>query len=105
MRRSTMNSIDDIMNALNSNMSSIKKFHVKKIGVFGSFVRGEQTSTSDIDILVEFEDNQETLDNYMDLKFFLEDLFARRVDVVISSVIKDALKKSIVESVKYAKGA
>ena len=100
-----MNSIDDIMNALNSNMSSIKKFHVKKIGVFGSFVRGEQTSTSDIDILVEFEDNQETLDNYMDLKFFLEDLFARRVDVVISSVIKDALKKSIVESVKYAKGA
>ncbi|SCZ79459.1 nucleotidyltransferase family protein [Acidaminobacter hydrogenoformans] len=100
-----MNSIDEIMNALNSNMSSIKKFHVKKIGVFGSFVRGEQTDTSDIDILVEFEDNQETLDNYMDLKFYLEDLFARRVDVVISSVIKEVLKKSIVESVKYAKGA
>jgi len=100
-----MYSIVEIMNALNSNMSSIEKFHVKKIGVFGSYVRGEQTSDSDIDILVEFEENQETLDNYMDLKFYLEDLFARRVDVVISSVIKEALKKSIVESVKYAKGA
>lgn len=100
-----MNSIDEILNALNSNMDSIKKLHVKKIGVFGSFVRGEQTSASDIDILVEFEENQETLDNYMDLKFHLEDLFARRVDVVISNVIKASLKKSIVESVKYAKGA
>jgi hypothetical protein len=100
-----MNSIDEIMNALNSNLSVIKKFHVKKIGVFGSFVRNEQTSASDIDILVEFEENQETLDNYMDLKFYLEDLFDRCVDVVISSVIKEALKKSIVESVKYAKGA
>jgi hypothetical protein len=100
-----MNSIDEILNALNSNMDYIKKLHVKKIGVFGSFVRGEQTSASDIDILVEFEENQETLDNYMDLKFHLEDLFARRVDVVISNVIKASLKKSIVESVKYAKGA
>jgi hypothetical protein len=100
-----MNSIDEILNALNSNMDYIKKLHVKKIGVFGSFVRGEQTSASDIDILVEFEENQETLDNYMDLKFHLEDLFARRVDVVISNVIKASLKKTIVESVKYAKGA
>jgi predicted nucleotidyltransferase len=41
----------------------------------------------------------------MDLKFYLEDLFARPVDVVISSVIKEPLKKSIVESVRYAKGA
>lgn len=100
-----MNSIDEIMNALNSNMNTIKKFHVKKIGVFGSFVRGEHSSSSDIDILVDFEENQETLDNYMDLKFYLEDLFARSVDVVISSVIKEPLKKSIVESVRYAKGA
>lgn len=100
-----MNSIDEIMNALNSNMNAIKKFHVIKIGVFGSFVRGEHSSSSDIDILVDFEENQETLDNYMDLRFYLEDLFARPVDVVISSVIKESLKKSIVESVRYAKGA
>lgn len=100
-----MNALNEIMNLMNEHMDSIDKFHIKKIGIFGSYVRDEQTNDSDVDILVEFEDNQETLDNYMDLKFYLEDLFNRRVDVVISDVIKGALKKSIVESVKYAKGA
>ena len=100
-----MNSLNEVMSLMNEHMHTIDKFHIKKIGVFGSFVRDEQTIDSDIDILVEFEENQETLDNYMDLKFYLEDLLKRRVDVVISNAIKDALKKSIVESVKYAKGA
>ena len=100
-----MNSLNEVMNLMQQHMDSINKFHIKKIGVFGSFVRGEQTTESDVDVLVEFEENQETLDNYMDLKFYLEDLFNRRVDIVISNVIKEALKKSIVESVRYAKGA
>lgn len=100
-----MNSLNDIINLLNEHMDSIDNFHIKKIGVFGSFVRGEQREDSDVDILVEFEENHETLDNYMDLKFYLEDLFHRKVDVVLSDVIKAALRKSIVESVRYAKGA
>jgi len=100
-----MNSLSDVMSMMSENMESINKYHVKKIGVFGSFVRGEQAAESDVDILVEFEENQETLDNYMDLKFYLEDLFDRRVDVVIFDAIKEVLKKSIVESARYAKGA
>jgi len=100
-----MNSLNEIMKSMNEHMDTIRVFHINSIGVFGSFARGEQTEESDIDILVEFEEDQETLDNYMDLKFFLENLFGRNVDLVISSVIKTALKKSIVESVKYAKGA
>ena len=100
-----MNSLSEVIDLMNDHMASIDQFHIRKIGVFGSFTRGEQTNESDVDILVEFEENQETLDNYMDLKFFLEDLFNRRVDVVIFDAIKDALKKSILESVKYAKGA
>lgn len=100
-----MNSLNEAMSLLNQHMNSINQFHIKKLGIFGSFVRGEQTNESDVDILVEFEEGQETLDNYMDLKFYLEDLFNRKVDVVISDIVKDALKKSIVESVKYAKGA
>lgn len=100
-----MNSLNEIMGLLNKHMDSIQNFHVSKIGVFGSFVRGEQTIDSDVDILVEFDENQETFDHYMDLKFFLEDLFDRKVDVVISNVIKEGMKKSIVESVEYAKGA
>ncbi len=48
-----------------------KRFGVKRIGVFGSFARGDQKDPSDIDILVEFE--KPTFDNFMDLAFFLED--------------------------------
>jgi len=100
-----MNSLNEIMKFMNEHMDTIRAFHIKRIGVFGSFAREEQTNDSDVDILVEFEEGQETLDNYMDLKFYLEDTFGRNVDLVISSAIKDALRKSIVESVKYAKGA
>lgn len=99
-----MNSLNEIMELLNEHMDSIQNFHVSKIGVFGSFVREEQTIHSDVDILVEFEENQETFDHYMDLKFYLEDLFDRKVDVVIANDIKENMKKYILESVEYAKG-
>lgn len=99
-----MNSLQEALQTINEHMDAINKFHISKIGIFGSFVRGEQTIDSDVDVLVEFEDNEETLDNYMDLKFYLEDLFNRKVDVVILNTIKEALKKSILESVRYAKG-
>jgi len=55
-----------------------ERFGVEQIGVFGSFVRGEERPESDVDILVKFRDGEETFHHYMDLKFFLEDLFAGR---------------------------
>jgi len=55
-------------------------FGVKRIGLFGSFARGEQKESSDIDVLVEFE--KPTFRNFMDLSFYLEDLFGRKVDLV-----------------------
>ncbi|MBN2284814.1 MAG: nucleotidyltransferase family protein [Tissierellales bacterium] len=95
----------DIMKTLNNGMSFIERFHVSKIGLFGSFARNEQTEDSDVDILVEFKEGQETFDNYMDLKFYLEDLFQRKVDLVIFNSIKPSMKRIIMESVRYAKGA
>jgi uncharacterized protein len=55
---------------------------VKRIGIFGSFARGEQKASSDIDILVEFE--KPTFRNFMNLSFYLEDLLGREVDLVLS---------------------
>lgn len=79
-----------------------EKFGVKRIGIFGSFARGEEKVGSDIDILVEFEETKTTFDNYMDLKFYLEELFEREVDLVIESSIKPRLKDSIMREVVYA---
>jgi predicted nucleotidyltransferase len=89
-----------ILASLIENKAVIKNFGVKKIGLFGSYIRNEQKSTSDIDILVEFEKGQITFDNYMDLKFFLEDLFKCKVDLVMQEAIKPDLKPYILGSVR-----
>lgn len=94
-----------ILAKIEENMAKIKGFGVKNIGLFGSFARGEQTDHSDIDILVEFHNDQKTFDNFMDLKFFLEDMLGRKVDLVILEAVKPDLKSSINGSVRYAKGA
>ncbi len=91
-----------ILTKLEENKDSIKKYGVKRIGLFGSYTRNEQKPTSDIDILVEFEKGKITFDNYMDLKFFLEDLFKCKVDLVMHDAIKPDLKPYILGSVKYA---
>jgi len=93
-----------ILTKLEENTATIKKFGVKRIGLFGSYLRKEQKPTSDIDILVEFEKGKVTFDNYMDLKFFLEDLFKCKVDLVMKDAIKPDLKPYIMGSVKYAAG-
>lgn len=90
-----------IMQELEENKEAIKEFGVKRIGLFGSYLRGEQKKTSDIDILVEFEEGKKTFDNYMGLKFFLEELFGCKVDLVIFDAIKPYLKQYILGSVKY----
>jgi len=79
-----------------------KKFGVKRIGIFGSFARGEEKEDSDLDVLVVFEEGQKTFDNYMDLKFYLEDLFGREVDLVTEKALKPQLKDIIMKEVVYA---
>ncbi len=75
-----------------------KRFGVRRIGLFGSFARGEQKETSDVDIMVEFE--EPTFDNFMNLAFFLEDLIGRRVELVtpdsLSPYIAPYVKNEVV---------
>ncbi len=99
-----MTTYKTILTKLEENTAAIKKFGVKRIGLFGSYIRDEQKATSDIDILIEFEKGKVTFDNYMDLKFFLEDLFKCKVDLVMKDTIKPDLKPYILGSVKYAAG-
>ena len=94
----------EILERLKENHEQIKKYGVKKIGLFGSAVKGELKEDSDLDILVEYKVGKKNFDNYMDLKFFLEDLFGRQVDLVISDTIKPSLKPFIIHGVKYAEG-
>lgn len=92
---------EQIFDVLKSYLESLKlKYQVKSLGVFGSFVRGEATANSDLDLLVEFKGDV-TFDNYMDLKFLLEDLFKRKIDLVIKEDIKPQIRERILEETVY----
>jgi uncharacterized protein len=79
-----------------------KRFGVAKIGIFGSFARGEERPDSDIDILVTFRNGKKTFDNFMGTKFFLEDLFKRKVDLVTDAALKPLIRDPILQDVIYA---
>jgi len=93
----------EILKRLEENERQIRGYGIKRIGLFGSYVRNEQNKESDIDVLVEFEEEKVTFDNYMHLKFFLEDLLGHKVDLVIRDDLKPQLKPYILKEVEYAK--
>src|SRR4030042_1929415 len=94
--------IEEVKNRLFDKKAEIRKrYHVKKIGVFGSIVRNKQTKKSDIDILVEFEKGHKDFFNYMRLKYYLEELLDRKVDLVIKEAVKAQLRERILNEVVY----
>ncbi len=94
---------ESVLEQLNQKAGELKQnFTVRSIGLFGSLVRNEADSKSDVDILVDFV--EPTFDHYMDLKFYLEKLFGREVDLVTADAVKPRLKNTIKKEVIYAKG-
>ncbi|MCT1905065.1 type VII toxin-antitoxin system MntA family adenylyltransferase antitoxin [Oceanobacillus sojae] len=89
----------EILDELSKNLNIWKgKYGVKRIGLFGSYSRGDFNESSDIDVIVEFNDLDLSFDNYMDLKFELEDYFQKPVDLVILEDIKPALKHNVLKT-------
>ena len=84
---------------LSQQVVPILKPYMRRISVFGSYVRGEETPESDVDILVQFD--QTTWANYIGLKFYLEDLLGREVDLVTPKALKPATKPSIEKDLLY----
>lgn len=89
-----------ILEVLDRNAERLRSYHVRKIGLFGSFLHHRANHRSDIDLLVEL--GQISFDGYMDLKFFLEEMFGRKVDLVIQEDVKPAMRHILEEAV-YAK--
>lgn len=96
-------SVDEIKRLLKKHESELKeKYGVKKIGVFGSYVRGEQKKDSDIDILVEFYPHAEMdLIKFVELEEYLSDLLGVKVDLVMKSALKPRIGKRILKEVVY----
>ena len=96
-----MRSLEEIKNILAGHREELRqKFKVKEIGVFGSFVRGEQRKRSDIDLLVEFE-KPPSLFEFMDLEDYLSKLLGLKVDLVTSDALKPRIGEQILREVVY----
>ncbi|MGL5932377.1 MAG: nucleotidyltransferase family protein [Cetobacterium sp.] len=83
-------------------LSAIDKsqFGISKIGLFGSYSKGEETEKSDIDIFVELIDNDEILTNFYNLKSHLESTFSKKIDLVTSGQFDYKYKNPLVAKYK-----
>lgn len=91
--------IDDVLQYIKSNKDYFsEKFHLTKMGVFGSFSRGEESENSDIDILIEFEEQTE---NIYQLKYELRELFSkefdRKINLAREKYLKPRIKQMIID--------
>ena len=91
---------DEIIQKLQECQEEMRtRFSVQRIGLFGSYLKGDEDEKSDIDLIVDL--SEPTFDHYMDLKFYLELLFERPVDLVLSDTIKPRLKPVIQKEAAY----
>ena len=85
----------EILTQLTNHAEQIRQlFSVRQLSVFGSVARGQADESSDVDILVEF-DKKANFDRFMDLKFYLEDLLGRQIDLVTRNALRPRLKQRI----------
>ncbi|QUH22686.1 nucleotidyltransferase family protein [Methanobacterium alkalithermotolerans] len=90
----------NVFRVLKNHKSEIKaKYDVKRIGIFGSYAKGLQDEESDIDVLVEFENP--TFDNFMELSFYLEDLFGKSVDLLTPKSLSPYMRSSVEKEVVW----
>lgn len=90
-----MKSLEEIISILSKYKGELKeRYKIKEMKIFGSYTRGEQRETSDIDILVDFYEVPDLL-TFIEIERFLEDILGVRVDLVRKPVIRDELKDRI----------
>lgn len=90
-----MKEIERIRNKLRKNLPFLRdKYKVKEIGIFGSYIKGEQKKRSDVDILVDF---YETIDLFTFVE--LEDFLSKTIGIKVDLVMKDTLKPRIKERI------
>jgi uncharacterized protein len=88
----------DILEALRSHRPNLERFSVKTIALFGSYAKGAQSDSSDLDFVVEF--SRPTYDNFANLEKFLEELFGRRVDILTPAGVDSIRVPQISEDIK-----
>lgn len=92
---------EDIFKLFKQHKEQLKNHCVKKIGLFGSVLKGVNTNESDIDLIVEFEVGKKNYDNFIELAFFLEKLLQRKVDLLTIDALSPYMKPKILKEAYF----
>ena len=92
----------DPLAAIQRHVDELRRLGARRVGVFGSFARGEAGADSDVDVYVEFEEDKRTYDNFFALHELLEQVFGRRVDLVTDKSLSETKAQLILPTVRYA---
>jgi predicted nucleotidyltransferase len=85
---------NQLIDAIRARGERLRELRVASLHIFGSMARDEAGPESDVDVLVDFE-GPPSFDRYMDLKFFLEDLIGRPVDLVTRAAVRPRMRLAI----------
>ena len=97
-----ISSIDEIVEYLKKNKSFLyDRFGVTRMGIFGSFVRGEQAASSDIDMIVDIEKARKNIHSFLQLKRFLEKELEKKIDLGFEHSLKPIVRDKIREKIIY----
>jgi len=96
-----ISSIEQVVSYLRNNKKFFyERFGVTRMGIFGSFVRDEQTRSSDIDIVVEIEKSRKNIHSFLQLRRFLEKELAKKIDLgfehSLKPIVRDKIKGQII---------
>lgn len=91
---------EEVLERLTGHESELRSLGVKRLGLFGSFVRNEPAPESDVDILLQFEPGQKSFDCFMRIAFLLEDLLQRRVELVTREALSPHMGARILSEVE-----
>lgn len=97
-----MTTKENIISVLKTHKSELSRYGVSNIGLFGSYLRNEQSKRSDIDLLIDFEPDKESFDNYMAVCDFFENLFKNeKVEIVTRNGLSKHIGPKILNQVLY----
>ena len=100
----TIHTKSELFQRLRERQADLGRLGVARLGVFGSFARGEQTADSDVDLLVDFAPGQKSFDHFMALVDLLEETLQRRVELVTPEALSPHLGPHILREVEYVGG-
>ena len=92
------------LEVIESHFRELRSLGARRVGIFGSFARGQAKPESDVDIHVEFDDSKRTYDNFFALHEVLEKFIGRRVDLVTDKALSAGKARLILPTVRYASG-